>query len=175
MNCLFWYNLVVSSEQFKSSEQFDPSISLRMLEQAKAEGKCFHGSKKQGLGELDPNLAFDHSQKHGEHLKVVYATPGDFLLPLVLSLTKPVNPEKPMGLRISQRSGKMKVWSETNNIQFDDVGYVYVLDSQNFHEGNHDYEVYAHGAVPIEQEIQVSPDILRLMIDQGDIECDIPL
>jgi hypothetical protein len=165
----------MNTEKFKSPEQFDPIKSLRILEQAKAEGKVFHGSKKQGLEKLDPGLAFDHSPKHGEHMKVVYAAPGDFLLPLVLSLSKPIDSEQKMGLRISQRGEKIKVWSETENIQFDDTAYVYVLEPHNFREGNHDYEVYADETVPIAKEVQVSPDVLRLMVERGDIECDIPL
>lgn len=108
-------------------------------------------------------------------MKVVCAAPGDFLLPLVLSLAEPIDPEQRMGLRISERNGKPTVWSETKNIQFSDTGYVYVLDSKNFHAGNHHYEVYADEVVPIENEIRVSPDILQLMVERGDIKCDIPL
>ena len=165
---------IMSIENFKTSEQFDPTKSLNMLERARAEGKNFHGSKRQGLERLDPSLALDHSPKHGEHMKVVYAAPGDFLLPLVLSLAKPIDSKQRMGLRISEREGKIRIWSETENIQFDDTAYIYVLDPHNFHEGNHNYEVYADETVPIRQEIRVSPEVLRLMIDKGDIECDIP-
>lgn len=166
----------MSIEKFSAPEQFDPIKSLDILERAKAEGKNFHGSKNSGLEKLDPNLAFDHTPKHGgEHMKVVYAAPGDFLLSLVFSLVKPIDPEKPMGLRISTRNGKPKIWSETENIQFAETGYVYVLNPQNFRKGNHDYEDYADETVPTEQEIRVSPEILRLMSSRGDIECDIPL
>jgi len=170
----FCYNFAMSTEKFNAPEKFDPIKSLDLLERAKAEGKNFHGSKKQGLNKLDPGLAFDHSSKHGEHMKVVYSAPGDFLLPLVLSLAKPIDPEQRMGLRISERDGKARVWSETNNLQFNGEGCIYVLDPTNFREGNHHYEVYSDEAVPIEQEILVNSEIIRLMIDKGDIECDIP-
>jgi hypothetical protein len=165
----------MTTEKFNAPEAFDPLRSLNLLERAKAEGKNFHGSKKHGLETLDPSLAADHSAKHGEHMKVVYATPGNFLLPLVLSLAEPINPEERMGLRISERDGKARVWSETNNIQFTGEGCIYVLDPANFREGNHNYEVYSDEAVSIEQGIIVNPEVLRLMIDKGDIECDIPI
>jgi hypothetical protein len=165
----------MNTEMTNTPEKFDPLKSLNLLERAKAAGKNFHGSKNSGLTDLDPNLAFDHSKKHGEHMKVVYAAPGDFLLPLVLSLAKPIDPEQRMGLRISERNGRARVWSETNNIEFSNNGYIYVLDPKNFREGNHHYEVYSDEVVPIEEEIKVSPEILRLMVDKGDIECDIPL
>jgi len=166
----------MSIEHFKAPEHFDPIKSLNLLERAKAEGKIFHGSRNPGLEKLDPGLAFDHTPKHGgEHMEVVYAAPDDFLLPLVLSLARPIDPKQPMGLRISGRDGRPKVWSETHNIKFNGEGYIYVLDPANFREGNHDYEVYADEAVPIEQEIQVGPEVLQLLIDKGDIECDIEL
>ena len=93
----------------------------------------------------------------------------------LLSLAKPIDPEQRMGLRISERGGKARVWSETNNIQFNGEGFIYVLDPTNFRKGNHHYEVYSDGIVKIEQEITVNPEILRLMMDKGDIECDITL
>jgi len=83
----------MTTEKFNTPEKFDPIKSLNLLEHAKAEGKNFHGTRKQGLKTLDPTQAFDHSAKHGEHMKVVYAAPGDFLLPLVLSLAKPIDSE----------------------------------------------------------------------------------
>ncbi len=165
----------MNKEKFNTPEKFDPIKSLNLLERAKAEGKNFHGSKKKGLNKLDPDLAFDHSSKHNKHMKVVYGAPGDFLLPLVLSLAKPLDPEQRMGLRISERNGQARIWSETNNIQLNGEGYIYVLDPANFCEGNHHYEVYSDESVPTEQEIVVNSDVLRLMIDQGDIECEIPL
>ncbi len=165
----------MNTEIIDTPEKFNPQKSLNLLERAKAEGKNFHGSKVRGLKTLDPSQAFDHSAKHGEHMKVVYAAPGDFLLPLVLSLARPIDPEQRMGLRISERYGKARVWSETNNIQFSGEGFIYVLEPTNFREGNHHYEVYSDEAVQIDQEIVVNPDVLRLMIDKGDIDCDIPL
>ena len=165
----------MNTEIINTPEKFNPQKSLSLLERAKAEGKNFHGSKVQGLKALDPNQAFDHSAKHGEYMKVVYAAPGDFLLPLVLSLATPIDPNQRMGLRISERDGRARVWSETNNIQFNGEGFIYVLNPAHFRKGNHHYEVYSDEIVQIEQEIVVNSDVLRLMIDKGDIDCDILL
>ena len=161
--------------EIETIEAYNPREALRKLEKAKAAGKVFHGSKDPNLKVLDPLKARDHSEKHGEHLQVVYAAPDDFLLPLVHCLVNSIDEGIPRKLRISDSGGTPRIWSETNNIRFDTEGWVYILNPKNFRPGNHDYEVYADSAVEPEEIIRVTPEVIGLLVEQGAVTCDISL
>lgn len=165
----------MNTEKINAQERIEARNSLNVLKRAMAEGKNFHGSKVPGLKNLNPELARDYSYKHGEHKKVVYANTGSFLLPLILALGTRINPDIPMGIRISEINGRIKISSDRDNLQFSNIGYMYILDSNNFQTGQFPNEVYSDTVVPVEAEVIVTPEVIRLMVENGDIECDIPL
>jgi len=140
------------------------------------DGKCFNSAKVDNLSILDPSMARDHSFKHENHLKVVYAD-TDFLLPILLALSSPIDDSKKMGLQISSRTGEIIISSSENNITFDESGYVYILDKSKFNQTTKPFgtEVQASEIVDIENKITITPKILLLMQRKGLIVCNIPI
>jgi len=160
-------------ERPQSIETISTHDKVRILDKALSDGKFFHGSAEQNLTLLDPNRAYNHSYKHGEHRLAVYAQPTDYVLPLILALMYGTNEEGKMGLKIKNKNDYFVITAD-QPVAWRDNGSIYILSPDSFKANEKFGEVISFDSVTVEQEIKVTPEIISYLIENGLIECNIP-